>query len=189
MRMFSRDGYEAVTMRSVADALGVSAMTPYRYLDGKEGLFALVRTEAFRRFADRLEAELAVAGADPMIRLYRLKRAYVAFAVDEPDAYRIMFELRQPDPAGVAELTAQSRRSFGALHRTVAEAVAAGALIGDSLTLAHLLWASTHGLVSLHLAGKLTMGRTLAALAAIDHELPALRAPAKARGPGKRSKR
>jgi AcrR family transcriptional regulator len=180
-RLFARDGYEAVTMRSVAEALGVSAMTPYRYLAGKEELFALVRAEAFRRFADRLEAELARAGSDPMERLRRLKQAYVAFALDEPDAYRIMFELRQPDPAGDDELAAQSRRSFGALHRTVTEAVTAGALDGDPLTLAHLLWASTHGLVSLHLAGKLTMGRSVTALAAIDHELPALRSPAPAR--------
>jgi AcrR family transcriptional regulator len=181
-RLFARDGYEAVTMRSVAEALGVSAMTPYRYLAGKEALFGLVRTEAFRRFADRLEAELARAGTDPMERLRRLKQAYVAFALDEPDAYRIMFELRQPDPDGADELTAQSKRSFAALHRTVAAAVTAGALEGDPLTLAHLLWASTHGLVSLHLAGKLTMGRSVTALAAIDHELPALRpAPAPAR--------
>jgi AcrR family transcriptional regulator len=188
MRLFARDGYEAVTMRSVADALGVSAMTPYRYLAGKDALFGLVRTEAFRRFADRLEAELARAGDDPWQRLRRLKQAYVAFAVDQPDAYRIMFELRQPDPAGVDELARESRRAFGALHRTVAEAVTAGVLEGDPLTLAHLLWASTHGLVSLHLAGKLTMGRSLAALAAIDHELPALRPAPPARRTAPRRK-
>src|SRR5688572_30473968 len=159
-------------MRAVAEALGVSAMTPYRYLAGKEELFALVRAEAFRRFAEALEAAL-VRGGDPLARLRRLKQAYVAFALAEPDAYRIMFELRQPDPLH-AELAAQSKRAFGALHRTVAEAVTAGDLEGDALTLAHLLWASTHGLVSLHLAGKLA-GRTIAQLADEDHELPALR--------------
>jgi AcrR family transcriptional regulator len=190
MRLFARDGYDAVTMRSVADALGVSAMTPYRYLAGKEALFGLVRAEAFRRFADRLEVALERAG-DASARLRRLKQAYVAFAVDEPDAYRIMFELRQPDPVGADELAVQSRRAFGVLHRTVTEAVAAGVLDGDPLTLAHLLWASTHGLVSLHLAGKLTMGCTLQALAAIDHEIPALRAPkaAASRPAAKRKRR
>lgn len=171
-RLFAEQGYEAVTMRAVAEALGVSAMTPYRYVAGKEELFALVRTEAFRRFAERLEAALA-RGGDPVEKLRRLKQAYVGFALDEPDAYRIMFELRQPDPSH-AELAAQSRRAFGALHRTVAEAVEAGLLDGDPLTVAHLLWASTHGLVSLHLAGKLA-GRTIAQLAAEDHELPAWR--------------
>ena len=171
-RLFAEQGYEAVTMRAVAEALGVSAMTPYRYLAGKEELFALVRAEAFRRFAEALEAAL-VRGGEPLEKLRRLKQAYVGFALAEPDAYRIMFELRQPDPLH-KELQAQSRRAFGALHRTVAAAVDAGDLDGDALTLAHLLWASTHGLVSLHLAGKLA-GRTITQLAAEDHELPARR--------------
>jgi AcrR family transcriptional regulator len=178
-RLFAAQGYEAVTMRAVGEALGVSAMTPYRYLAGKDELFALVRTEAYRRFADRLEAALA-GGGDPLARLRRLKRAYVEFALHDPDSYRVMFELRQPDPDGVPELAAQSRRAFGCLHRTVADAVEARRLTGDPLTLAHLLWAGTHGLVSLALAGKLAMGRSLEELAALDFELAAVRASAPA---------
>src|SRR5262249_3929179 len=148
-KLFAAHGYEAVTMRAVADALGVSAMTPYRYVDGKEALFALVRAEAFRRFADRLEE---AAAKDPIAKLTRLKQASLRFAVDEPDQYRIMFELAQPDPRRHRELGAQAKRAFSTLHRAVASAVEAGALAGDPLTIAHLLWANTHGLVSLHLA-------------------------------------
>ncbi|HVV83047.1 MAG TPA: TetR/AcrR family transcriptional regulator [Kofleriaceae bacterium] len=171
-RLFAAQGYDAVTMRAVAAELGVSAMTPYRYFDGKEALFAGVRAEAFRRFADRLEAALATPGA-PLARLRRLKEAYVAFAVAEPDAYRIMFELARPNPDD-RELAAQSARAFATLHRSVADAVRAGALRGDPLTIAHLVWADTHGLVSLHLAGKL-VGRSLAQLARVDHELAGFR--------------
>ena len=196
-RLFAERGYGGVTMRGLGEVLGVSAMTPYRYLESKDELFALVRAEAFRRFAERLEAALARGGGDALARLRRLKQAYVAFAIDEPDAYRIMFELRAPvardapGTPGAAELAAQARRAFGCLHRTVAEAIAAGqiggrgpggsrvarsadvpaAAAGDPLTVAHLMWASTHGLVSLHLAGQLAMGRSLRALASIDHEL------------------
>jgi AcrR family transcriptional regulator len=174
-RLFARDGYQAVTMRAVADALGVSAMTPYRYLRNKEELFAMVRTDAFLRFAEHLENALARSIGDPMSQLRRLKAAYVAFAVDDPDAYRIMFELAQPDPARHPALAAAGRRAFGCLLRTVAAAVDAGQLDGDPLTIAHLVWASTHGLCSLHLAGKLTAGRSLTHLAKIDHELHAWR--------------
>lgn len=171
-RLFAAHGYEAVTMRAVAAQLGVSAMTPYRYFAGKEALFAGVRAEAFRRFAEALEAALARRGA-PLPRLRRLKQAYVAFAVAEPDAYRIMFELAQPSPDDPA-LAAQAARAFATVHRTVADAVAAGALVGDPLTIAHLMWADTHGLVSLHLADKL-VGRTLAELVRVEHELAAFR--------------
>lgn len=189
-RLFAAHGYDAVTMRAVADELGVSPMTSYRYLAGKDELFALVRAAAFRRFADRLEAAAgrgAAKGLDPIARLYRLKRAYVEFAVAEADAYRIMFELRQPDDAARSpELAAESRRAFGCLHDAVRDAVTAGALEGEPLTLAHLLWASTHGLVSLHLAGRLP-ARALDQLAAVDHELAGFR-PARPPPPPRRSR-
>ena len=180
MHLFAAHGYEAVTMRSLADALGCSAMTPYRYLEGgKRELFGLVRAEAFRRFADRLEAALA-RGGDVLARLTRLKQAYVRFALDEPDAYRMMFELRGDD-ADLPELARESARAFGCLRRTVTDAVDAGELEGDALTLAHLFWASTHGLISLHLAGRLGAGRSVTQLAAIDFELTGVRAKGRTR--------
>ena len=163
-RLFAAHGYEGVTLRALADALGCSPMKPYRYVADKAELFALVRTDAFRRFADRQEAAAAGGGA-VVERLLRLKEAYIAFALASPDAYRIMFELRQPQLGTYPALAAESRRAFGPLHRAVVEAVATGVLAGEPLHLAHLLWAHTHGLVSLHLAGQLVMGKSLEALA------------------------
>lgn len=158
-RLFAERGYEGVTLRAVASELGVSPMTPYRYVRDKAELLTLVRTEAFRRFADGQEA--AAAGeSDPIERLRRLARAYVAFATGEPDAYRMMFELAQPSTAS-AELASESMRAIAPLQSAAAEAVSRGELEGDPLSSAHLLWATTHGLVSLHLAGKLELGRTL----------------------------
>lgn len=161
--LFAAQGYAAVTMRSLGAALGVSAMAIYRYIANKDELFVLVRAEAFRRFADTLVVALAAAPPDdPVERLFALKRAYVAFAVAQPDAYRSMFELRGAEPPkGPAReaLAAQSRRAFGCLHGCVVDAVAHGHLRGDPLTHAHLFWASTHGLVSLYLAGQLSAAR------------------------------
>jgi AcrR family transcriptional regulator len=171
MQLFAEQGYEGVTMRALAAELGCSPMTPYRYFQGKAELYALVRTEAFRRFADRQE-KAASGGGSVIDRLLRLKKSYIRFAVDQPDAYRIMFELRQPTARRHGELGAQSKRAFSYLHAAVAEAVAAGHFSGDPLTIAHILWANTHGLVSLHLAGKLGMGRSLDDLAAVALELP-----------------
>ena len=164
MHLFAEQGYAAVTMRGLGAALGVSTMTPYRYLSGKDELYVLVRAEAFRRFADALDAAVGrTPPGDPVGRLYSIKRAYFAFALAQPDAYRIMFEVRgvEARPKGPAgdELKAQSRRAFGFLYDCVADAVARGYLDGDPLTHAHLFWASAHGLVSLHLAGLLAKDR------------------------------
>lgn len=175
MKLFAAHGYEGVTMRALADELGVSAMTSYRYLNGKDELFALVRAEAFRRFGDALGAA-AGRVVKPTERLMRLKRAYVQFALEEADAYRIMFEVRTPDAKtdADADVERESRRAFGFLHDAVKAAVEEGALAGDALAIARLLWASTHGLVSLHLAGRLSL-RALEQLAAVDHELAGFR--------------
>lgn len=183
LHLFASEGYAAVTMRSVAAALDVSAMTPYRYVESKDVLWAMVRAEAFRRFADSQVA--AVAGqTDPVDRLVALQRAYVRFAQAQPDAYRVMFELQQ-DAMALPELERESRRALGPLLAATQDAVKAGVLQGDPLTLAHLLWASTHGLVSLHLANKLTLGRNLETLAraALEFQLPAAHKAARHRRP------
>lgn len=164
--MFASRGYEAVSMRQLAAELGCSPMTPYRYFTSKQELFARVRTEAFGRFADR-QARASEAAADARERLRRLGQAYIDFALDEPEAYRIMFALEQAPTGPYPELEAEQRRGFSYLCDAVAELVAAGLLDGDPLTVAHLLWGQVHGLVSLHLAGKLIMGRSLPDLRAM----------------------
>src|ERR1700748_906445 len=53
---FARFGYEGVTMRQLAEALGCSPKTPYRYFKDKADILATVRAQAFGKFADALEA-------------------------------------------------------------------------------------------------------------------------------------
>ena len=59
---FARFGYEGVTMRQLAEALGCSPKTPYRYFKDKADILATVRAQAFAKFADALEK--AAAGVD-----------------------------------------------------------------------------------------------------------------------------
>jgi AcrR family transcriptional regulator len=160
MKLFAERGYEGVSLRSVAADLGVSAMAPYRYFANKAEMFAMVRAEAYRRFANRLEQALH-AGDDPLNRLVSLREAYLDYALSDPDAYRVMFALAQEPEEQYPALAEQSGRAFRYLVDAVEDAARAGVVEGDPLTIAHLLWASTHGLVALHLAGKLTLGRTL----------------------------
>lgn len=164
-RRFADLGYAGVTLRGLAADLGCSPMTPYRYFENKEAIFAAVRTAAFERFAACQEAVVA-SHDDPVGRLLAGGEAYLAFATQEPHAYRIMFELHQEfDPSDVA-LVAASTRAWAPLRNAVTAAIDAGALSGDPDTIAHLLWAGLHGLVSLNLAGKLQLGRSLEDLVA-----------------------
>lgn len=158
--LFARDGYKAVTMRAIAEELGTSAMAPYRYFQNKAEIFAMVRAEGYRRFADAQERAFG-ASRDPLTRLFEMRNAYVHFALEHPDEYRVMFELQQEPEDRHPELASQSHRAFALLEEAARQAIAANVLAGEPTTVAHLLWSSLHGMVSLHLAGKLTLGCSL----------------------------
>jgi AcrR family transcriptional regulator len=159
LQRFAAHGYAGVTLRGLAADLGCSPMTPYRYFRDKDEIFSAVRAAAFARFADALER--ADRGAGPVERLRALGRAYVRFALGEPDAYRVMFELGQPDAGGYPELLTQGQRAWESLRNVIGDAVTAGKLAGDPRLLAHICWAGLHGAVSLQLAGKLGLGCAL----------------------------
>ena len=61
---FATQGRDGVSMRQLADALGCSPMTPYRYFRDKDAILAAVRTAAFDRFAEALEAAAVKARKD-----------------------------------------------------------------------------------------------------------------------------
>lgn len=159
-KLFAEQGYQAVTMRAIADALGISAMAPYRYFENKAEIFALVRAEATRAFSECLRRELE-RDAPVLERLIRVREAYVRFALGHPDQYRIIFEQRSESDDAYPELAEANRIGMEQMLRCGELAIEAGVYAGDPITVAHLLWVHVHGLVSLHHAGKLKAGRTL----------------------------
>ena len=101
--LFAERGYEGVTMRTLAKKVGCSPMTPYRYFESKEEIFAVVRAAAFTRLADACE-EATKNSANVLESATAVSWAYLRFALNEPHAYRIMFELSQPDDSAYPEL-------------------------------------------------------------------------------------
>ena len=154
--LFAAYGYEGVTLRALASALGRSHTAVYRYFDGKAEIFEAARIAAYDRFAEAQEQVLREI-ADPRARLGGLGGAYVYFAREEPDAYRLMFELKPPGEAS-PEMRAAEQRAWLPLREAIGSAVEADLLRGDPELLAHLFWAALHGIVSLELAGKLSFG-------------------------------
>lgn len=150
---FATRGAQGVTMRELAKELGCSAMTPYRYFRDKDELLAMVRAAAFNRFAQRLE--IAVHEAEATRRGEALIQAYVAFALDEPHAYRLMFDLNQPDDDAYPELAAASQRAWRMLGEHFEPLVEAGRLAGDARLIGYAYWASLHGFAMLALANQL----------------------------------
>lgn len=153
-RLFAERGMQAVTMRELAWELGVSAMTPYRYFHDKDEILAAVRAAAFERFATALEQALAIAG-DARVRADAVGRAYVDFAFSEPDAYKLMFDVNQPDTDRFPDLARAGARARRTMSAYMKQLVAEGYAAGDPEILGQIFWAMVHGLVVLQLTGRL----------------------------------
>ena len=169
-RLFAERGPDAVTMRQLAAELGVSPMTPYRYFQDKEDILAAVRTNGFNRFAEALEQ--AFAGAEgAKAKGAAVGQAYVDFAFEHPQTYKLMFDLNQPHEADYPDLVAAGRRAHATQTAYVKELVAAGVLVGDPAEIGRMFWAATHGAVGLELAGKLPHGAARLLHAQLGHVL------------------
>jgi AcrR family transcriptional regulator len=156
-RLFAEHGVAAIGIRQLAEELGCSPMTPYRYFRDKDEILAATRAAAFDRFAAALEAATAAAG-DPVAQSRAAGQAYIHFALGEPNAYRLMFDLAQPGEEQYPELARAADRARRTMTTHVEALVAAGLLEGDPVLLGHVFWAAIHGAVSLQLAGKLDAG-------------------------------
>jgi AcrR family transcriptional regulator len=153
-RIFADYGLEAITMRALAAEMGVSAMTPYRYFKDKDAIIAAVRARAFNRHADALEAAYATAGTLEE-RADAVGEAYLRFALENPEAYKLMFDIKQAGAFDYPELVAAGSRSQRTMTRHVEAMIEAGHVTGDPLLIGHMFWSALHGAVLLQLAGML----------------------------------
>ena len=164
--LYQREGYDAVTMRRTAKVMDCSPMLAYRYFANKEDVFAALRAALFHRLARTLEDVVAQGSA--LDYLQALGAAYAKFAHDEPDGYRLLYMIHNHRSDAYPETEDAQKRTRKILIQATRKAVEAGDIAGDPTLLAHTLWASIHGLVSLDLAGQLTQG------ASFDELFPAL---------------
>lgn len=165
LKLFAEGGFNAVSMRTIAQELGVSAMMPYSYFPSKDHLLLELRTRAFQRMGDSLRLARD-EGENPRDAFEALCLAYLDFAADEPGAYRLMFDFwaHESDAVVESEFRAASLRQSASFHEIEA-AVAALSGSGDPAADAALVWASLHGLASLALTRQLRRGQDMPRIA------------------------
>lgn len=156
--LFAEHGFEAVSLRSIAKHIGCSPMRPYKFFASKAEIFDAVRCQAHQRFYASQEAMIEGIN-DPLTRIRKLGLAYSTYASEHPHAYRLMFQLDQPEEQS-AETTAAEQQMFQLLVQANRDAVEQKQLRGDPVTLAHMFWTTMHGTIALDLAGKLVYGKS-----------------------------
>ncbi|MEJ8848232.1 TetR/AcrR family transcriptional regulator [Variovorax rhizosphaerae] len=152
-RLFVERGVNGVSMRDLGAELGLSPMAPYRYFKDKAEILAAVRAAAFSRFSDTIEAAFD-SGKTPTARARAIGTAYLGFAIAEPNAYRLIFDMTQPDEDQYPELAFQSARAREILSRQSTDLIAAGLAPDDIEEVTHSLWSAAHGVCVLYMAGK-----------------------------------
>jgi AcrR family transcriptional regulator len=155
--LYAARGESGITIRDIAARLGRSPMGLYRYFADRDEIIAYVRADAFDRFADALETAFA-SGGDTFARARAVGRAYLDFALQNPNAYRLMFDLSPPDEAAHPDLRRAGLRAGETVTRHVKDLAAAGIVHGDPRMIGNALWAAAHGVIVLHLAGRLPAG-------------------------------
>ncbi len=140
----------AVSIREVADAVGVTPPSIYLHFADKNELIFAVCERHFAELDRRLEE--AAAGSDDPLESLRLRgRAYVRFGVEHPGPYRILFMSK---PASAPEWWTHERvqesASFMHLVGAIQRCLDAGAIApGDPVQISVVVWAAVHGVTSL----------------------------------------
>ena len=153
--LFLERGLDGVSMRAVAERVGVSATAIYRHYRDKKELLAATVADGFELF--RRSLAQALRRPTPRERLLATGERYLRFAFEHPRYYQVLFmaweelgllDLPRPSPG-------QLSPGLRFLVDRVDECAAAGLLRAptDPLQTALLFWAEVHGLASLWLAG------------------------------------
>lgn len=149
----NRSGVDAVTLRSVCGALGVSQSATYHHFKNKEALLQAIAVAGERDLTRRFQgAVLGIDGTsdnDVIERFQALGRAYIAFAVEEPNFFTLTFGVH----CALTE-SPQDSESMGLLRHAITELASRDLLRTQNYeSLALMIWTSVHGFAHLVIAG------------------------------------
>jgi AcrR family transcriptional regulator len=140
-----------VSIRAVADAVGVTSPSIYLHFADKNDLLGAVVADTFRELDDAMLAEAATANS-PLGRLRACGLAYVRFAITHPEHYRLAAMDPCPKPNIEVDEVLRSA-AFEHFQQTVVECIEAGIFADDDpLPITFDLWTAAHGVASLVIA-------------------------------------
>jgi len=153
--LFARDGYDAVSMRRVAQKIEYSATALYFHFKDKDALFRELCNADFLELARAFHVLARIE--DPVERLRQIGLAYVQFGIDHRNHYRLMFMTPHP-PIPPEDLTVQKGNpesdAYAFFMSTIRECIATGRFrpqYDDPDLIAQMMWAGTHGVIALHI--------------------------------------
>jgi AcrR family transcriptional regulator len=157
LTVFRRDGIRALTLRNIAREMSRTPAALYRYYASKDDLLTAICADGFREMGAALRAAREGAG-DTRVGARAAMRAYLDFAIREPERFSLMYSLDRRDLPVSSAVREARELAFGETRTIAEEAIEAGWLEGDPNVAAHLLWVSCHGLAALAMSDQLDLG-------------------------------
>jgi AcrR family transcriptional regulator len=147
LHLIAEHGIESLTLREIAQRIGVSRMAPYRHFENKAVLLAVLAQEGFQAMHTALQAALDQVSSHPLERLQRIGVAYILFAVQHPVHYRVMFDASLSNRTIYPPLYQTAVKNFDCLVHVLIECQQARLIqAGDPKEFAQINWSLVHGL-------------------------------------------
>jgi AcrR family transcriptional regulator len=148
------EGLGSLTMRRIAEAVDYAPASLYAHFESREALLAELCRQGMASL--RITLEKAAEGVrDPRARLVVIARAYVRFALDHPETFRLMFMEDGAITKKIFEAVDDDEgvRALGFIGSAFAELRAAGAIrkSANLPRLTDLVWTFVHGIATLRL--------------------------------------
>jgi AcrR family transcriptional regulator len=155
--LFMERGYEATSIRNIAEKIEYSPATIYLHYKDRDEIMHALHQEGFKM----LVSYLSVIGTivDPFERLKAMGRAYIKFAMENPDMYDLIFVLKDPIKhveSCYDENWDEGDRAFDVLHKTVVECQGEGHFKNlEAYGFSFVIWSTMHGMCTLRISGHL----------------------------------
>ena len=153
-KLFDREGPDAVSMRRVAEAVGITPMAIYRHFPNREALLKRVSDDSFKKLA--IEWEARSQHPDVTERLMALLEPYLDYALAHPHLFDHSFSVRRDDARRFPEdFRSGKSPTFNIAVEAIAEGMRQGVLRQDDpWAVAMSATAHSHGLIALYRAGR-----------------------------------
>lgn len=90
LRIYRAEGFEAVSMRRLAKEVGCAPMTIYAHFEGKTDILRYLWADVLADMAADIRAKLEPV-TSPAERLQSAAHSFVAYWIDHPDHFRLVF--------------------------------------------------------------------------------------------------
>lgn len=155
LEIVRKDGIEGLTLRAVAQLIGVSRGAPYAHFADKVALVAAIRAEAHRQFGELMQQQSA-SNSEGFEPLYAMGRAYVRLACEEPALFHLITGPEALIQSGLPQTAPAYVEGVTALFNIIAAAVGEEPSSRRTLVTALAGLAMTRGIAQMVVAGDIS---------------------------------